>query len=208
MLLLRVLLSIFLASSLCLAQIRIPEGTKVRVRLEQNLSSETAEENEPVQLIVTEAITINNTVVLAQGANVIGIVVQAEPKRRMGRTGKLEFSVERVTAVDNSVIPLRYTVNKKEGGSHAVSTGIITAGVAVVFWPAAPFFLLRHGKEAKLNKGMIFDVFTDQDHSLGFISPTATNLATSSVVTSSQSQLQSIPAAPATPADPAALAIS
>src|SRR5437667_4689527 len=101
MLLLRVLLSIFLASSLCLAQIRIPEGTKVRVRLEQNLSSETAEENEPVQLIVTEAITINNTVVLAQGANVIGRVVQAEPKRRMGRTGKLDFSVERVRSSQN-----------------------------------------------------------------------------------------------------------
>src|SRR6266566_2270345 len=97
-------------------------------------------------------------------------------------TTKLKVGMRRLKAVDNSVIPLRYTVNKKEGGSHAVSTGIITAGVAVLFWPAAPFFLLRHGKEAKLNKGMVFDVFTDQDHSLGSISPTATNAATPSLV--------------------------
>ncbi len=36
-------------SILAHAQIQIPEGTKVRVRLEQDLSSATAEEGQPVQ---------------------------------------------------------------------------------------------------------------------------------------------------------------
>jgi hypothetical protein len=57
-------------------------------------------------------------------------------------------------------------MQKKEGGSTAVSTGIMTAGAAVLFWPAAPFFLLRKGKDVNINRGIVFEVFTDQDHVL------------------------------------------
>src|SRR5664279_2174244 len=63
-----------------------------------------------------------------------------------------------------SFIPSRYTLNKKEGGSHAVSTGVMTAGAAVLFWPAAPFFLLRKGKDVTINKGIVIETFTDQSH--------------------------------------------
>src|SRR5664279_763429 len=63
-----------------------------------------------------------------------------------------------------SFIPSRYTLNKKEGGSHAVSTGVMTAGAAVLFWPAAPFFLLRKGKNVTINKGIVIEAFTDQSH--------------------------------------------
>ena len=85
----------------------------------------------------------------------------------MGRAGKLDFSIDRVRAADGEWIPLRYTINKKSGGSHAVSTGVLTAGAAVLFWPAAPAFLLIKGKDVTLNKGMVFDTFTDQDHTIG-----------------------------------------
>src|ERR1700730_10650621 len=66
--------------------------------------------------------------------------------------------------MDGEFIPLRYTMQKKEGGSHAVSTGVMTAGAAVLFWPAAPFFLLRKGKDVTINQGIVLEVFTDQDH--------------------------------------------
>lgn len=85
----------------------------------------------------------------------------------MGRAGKLDFSIDRVRAADGEWIPLRYTVNKKSGGSHTVSTGVLTAGAAILFWPAAPAFLLIKGKDVTLNKGMVFDTFTDQDHAIG-----------------------------------------
>lgn len=91
----------------------------------------------------------------------------------MGRAGKLDFSIDRVRSGDGEWIPLRYTVNKRSGGSHAVSTGVLTAGAAVLFWPAAPAFLLIKGKDVTLNKGMIFDTFTDRDHVLN--SPAAPN---------------------------------
>jgi hypothetical protein len=152
----------------------IPEATHVKVRLEQQLSSSTAEEGQPVQLAVAEEIKVNDAVVLPVGAVVNGTVVQAVPKRRMGRTGKLDFSIDNIIAPDGGKIPLRYTLIKKEGGSHAVRTGVITAGVAVAFWPAAPFMLLMKGKDTAFNKGMVLEVFTDTPYKL---KPSAEKLA-------------------------------
>ncbi len=145
-----------------LAQIVLPEGTRVRVRLDQTISSATAEEGQPVSLSVTEDVRVADTVVIAQGAASVGTIVQAVPKRRMGRTGKLDFSIERVVTVDGSSIPLRYSTTKKEGGSNTLKTGVITGAAAVVFWPAAPVFLLMKGKDVTVNKGIVVDVFTDQ----------------------------------------------
>ncbi|MBI4909425.1 MAG: PEGA domain-containing protein [Acidobacteria bacterium] len=150
----------------CSAQIVIPEGTKIRVRLDQTLSSATAEEGQMVELSVTDGIKVGDTLVIAEGARVTGNVKQAQGKRMMGRAGKLDFSIDRVKSIDGQWIPLRYTVTKKAGQSHAVSTGIITAGVAAVFWPAAPVILLRKGKDITMNRGLSFDVFTDSNHTL------------------------------------------
>ena len=84
----------------------------------------------------------------------------------MGRAGKLDFSIDRVRAMDGEWIPLRYTLTKKTGESHAVRTGVITAGVAAAFWPAAPVFLLMKGKDTNINQGVIFYAYTDQNHML------------------------------------------
>jgi hypothetical protein len=115
-------------------------------------------------LSVTDAVKVNGVVVIPQGAPVVGSIVIAQEKRTMGRTGKLDFSVDKVRAADGEYIPLRYTMQKREGGSKGLSTGIMTAGAAVLFWPAAPFILLRKGKDVTINRGMTFEVFTDQDH--------------------------------------------
>ncbi len=143
--------------------IELPSGTKIACRLDQNITSATAEEGQAVQLVATEEVRVGDTVVIEQGAPVIGTVTQAVPKRRMGRTGKLDFSIDKVRAADGKYIPLRYTMQKKEGGSHGTRTGVLTASAAVVFWPAAPAFLLMKGKDVTLHKGMAFEVFTDSD---------------------------------------------
>jgi hypothetical protein len=130
------------------------------------LSSATAETGQSVELTVAEAIKVNGIVAIKEGARVTGTVTEAVPKRRMGRAGKLDFSIERVSAADGQWIPIRYSLQKKSGDSHAVRTGIITAGVAIAFWPAAPVMLLMKGKDININKGVTFDVFTDTTHTL------------------------------------------
>ena len=175
-------LAFFLLAGLAAAEITVPDGTKLRVRLDQSISSGTAEQGQAVELSVTEAVKVNGLIVIADGARVIGTVTEAQEKRRMGRAGKLDFSIDRVRTMDGEWVPLRYTVTKKSGESHAVRTGVITAGAAVLFWPAAPAFLLMKGKDITLNKGMVFDTFTDQDHVLkmaGEVHPTGSTATAS-----------------------------
>jgi hypothetical protein len=155
-----------MASAICRAQVIIPEGTKIHVRLESTISSATAEEGQTVELRVAEPVRIGEVTVIAEGAHVRGTITEAHPKRRMGRAGKLDFSIDRVKAVDERWVALRYTVNKKSGQSHAVRTGVLTAGVAIAFWPAAPVMLLMRGKDITIHQGVSFDVYTDVNHEL------------------------------------------
>jgi hypothetical protein len=160
----------FFAFSACAvaahAETVIQDGTKLRVRLDQTISSATADEGQSIELSVTEPVKVGEVTVIPEGARVTGTITQAQEKRRMGRAGHLDFSIDRVRVVDGEWLRLRYTVTKKSGDSHAVRTGVVTAGVAAVFWPAAPVFLLMKGKDTTINKGVVFDVFTDQNHTV------------------------------------------
>lgn len=160
------LIAFLISAGIVAAQVTIPDGTKIRVRLEQTISSATADQGQAVDMSVTEAVKVGDEVAIPEGARVTGTVMEAQEKRHMGRAGKLDFSIDRVRAADGEWVPLRYTVNKNKGGSHAVSTGVLTAGAAVLFWPAAPAFLLIKGKDVTVSKGVIFETFTDRDHVL------------------------------------------
>src|ERR1700721_4522877 len=82
------------------AQITTPDGAKVRVRTSQMISSATAEQGQEVQFEVAEAIEVDSTVLIPEGAMVTGTVTEAHEKRRLGRGGKLDFSIDRVRAAD------------------------------------------------------------------------------------------------------------
>ena len=162
----RTICGAFTLASVSFGDVVIPSGTKVACRLEQTISSSTADEGQPVQLSVTENVKVNDTVVIAQGSACVGTIVLASAKRSMGRSGKLDFSIDKVRVGDGESLPLRYTMQKKEGEGKGLSTGVMTAGAAVLFWPAAPFFLMRKGKDVTINKGIVLEVFTDSEHVL------------------------------------------
>ena len=191
---------VLLSALACSAQMVVPEGTRLRVRLEQNISSATAEEGQTVELTVTDGVRVGDMPVIAEGARVTGTITQAHEKRRMGRAGSLDFSIDRVKTVDDQWVPLRYTVTKKSGQSHALATGILTAGTAAVFWPAAPVMLLRKGSDVTINRGVSFDVYTDTNHTMGSVAaapaPPAPRTATAPVA--------AVPVAAVRPATPAA----
>jgi hypothetical protein len=76
-------------------------------------------------------------------------VTEAEAKKRMGRGGKLNVNIDSVRLLDGEKVPLR-AVKEAKGGSH---TGAMTGGMvatAIVFFPAAPFFLFMHGKDISI----------------------------------------------------------
>jgi hypothetical protein len=105
-----------------------------------------------VDFEVAEEISVNRIVVIPKDSPASGTVITAQKKRRMGRAGKLDVTIDSVQLVDGEKATLR-AVKESQGGSH---TGIMAGGMvatSLIVWPAAPVFLLMHGKDVTIPKG-------------------------------------------------------
>jgi len=151
-----------LTASLAMAQVMIPDGTRIRVRLDENLSSETADLGQVVDFTVTQEVRVGDAIVIAAGAPATGNIIKVEPRRRLGRPGMLDFSIERVQMVDGNWLNVRYTPEKNKGKGNGATAGVTTGILAVVFWPAAPLGLLVKGHDVEINRGRIYEVFSDE----------------------------------------------
>lgn len=138
------------------------DGTPIRLRLAENLSSADAVAGESVDFEVLEDVKAGDTVVIKHGARAIGTVTEAQAKRRMGRAGKLSVTIDYVRMLNDEKVALRAT----KGGNGGGHTGAMVGGMvatAIVFWPAAPLFLLMHGKDIKIPKGTPITAFVNGD---------------------------------------------
>jgi hypothetical protein len=138
----------------------LEDGTPVRLRISQTVSSADAHVNDRVQFEVLDEVKVGGVTVIPQGGIALGTVTEAQHKRRMGRGGKLEIVMDSVRLADGEKAPLRATKEAK-GGSH---TGAMTAGIVatgLIFFPAAPFFLFMHGKDITIPKGTEVPTFVD-----------------------------------------------
>ena len=79
------------------AQVRtLQDGTPVRLRLNRTISSANAHVGETVDFEITEPVINQNYVVIPKGAVALGRVTKVEVKRRFGRAGALELSIDSV----------------------------------------------------------------------------------------------------------------
>ncbi len=127
------LLATLFTASLAMAQVMIPDGTRIRVRLEENLTSETAELGETVDFSVTQEVHVGDAIAIANGARATGSIVRREGRRTLTRGGELDFTIERVQMVDGNWLSVRYHPMKNHG-KNGVAVGVLTAGLAAVFW--------------------------------------------------------------------------
>src|SRR3954451_11342551 len=138
------------------------DGTPVKLRLARNLSSADARTGDTVDLEVVEDVKVGDTVVIARNSAAIATVTRAEAKRRMGRGGKLDVNIDFVRMVNGEKVALR-AVRESAGGSHTgAMTGAIVA-TSLIAWPAAPFFLLMHGKDITIPKGTEIAAYVQGD---------------------------------------------
>jgi hypothetical protein len=144
-------------------RIRLEEGTQVRLKLLEPLTSATAKVGQVVSFEVLDEIRIGEGLVIAEGAAAWGTIVEAEGKRFMGRAGKLALQIEYVKAVDGTKVPMRASNQTSQGKGKGVATGVAVGATAVFFWPAAPLFLLMKGKQAEIPKGFHVTAFVDGD---------------------------------------------
>ena len=141
------------------------DGTPVKLRLAENLTSATAKTGQQVSFEVLEEVDVMGVPVIAKGSPALATVTTAETKKSMGRGGKLDVNVDSVRLIDGEKVALSATQNAK-GGGH---TGAMTAGMvgtAIVFFPAAPLLLFVHGKDITIPKGTAVTAFVTGDMKL------------------------------------------
>jgi hypothetical protein len=138
--------------------IKIPDATPLRLSLMDRLNSATNEVDDPIDFEVTEDVKVGDVVVFPRGSPARGHVVEVEPKGRLGRAGKLNFSVDNVKAPDGTNVRLRATSLRK--GEE--KSGLLS-----------PLFLIMGGKDVNIPKGTNFNAYVDGDRDIVLGGPTA-----------------------------------
>ncbi len=136
----------------------IPKDTILEVKLTEAISSKKMKKGNIVPLVLSDNLLINDTVVLPAGTTVNGIVTDAKSNGRFGRSGKLEFNITSVKAINNVEIPLEY-VARKEAGSDGGAVA-----VAAVVSLVGGFFM--KGKNVEFPANTIFEAKVTSDTDL------------------------------------------
>jgi hypothetical protein len=89
----------------------IPPGTEIDVRLEQTLSSKTAQPEDRFEATTVVDLSRDRRVLVPAGSKVRGIVVSVNRPGRIDRKGKLELEFDQIT-VRNRAYPMRGTLTK------------------------------------------------------------------------------------------------
>jgi hypothetical protein len=147
--------AIAIAPMLSMAQepkLVLEEGTQVELVLSETISSADERVGNTVGFEVVEDIKVGDTLVIPRGSTAWGTVTAAEPKKRMGRGGKLDVNIDKVRLADGEKVLLSAVKGGKGGGHTGAMVGAMVV-TSLVIWPAAPFFLLMHGKDITIPKG-------------------------------------------------------
>jgi hypothetical protein len=157
----------------------LEDGTPVKLRTNRTVSSADAHVNDTLDFEVLEEVKVHEAIVIPRGGIAWGTITEAQPKRRMGREGKLNINIDDVKLTSGEKIPLRAVKEAKGGGHQGAMTGAIVA-TAIVFFPAAPLFLLIKGKDITIPKGTEITAYINGDVPLDAakFDPTAAPLTT------------------------------
>src|SRR6266849_3343276 len=88
-------------------EVILPRRTPVHLKLSRTLSSATAHVGEEVTFEVAQDVIVGGVTGIAKGAPGGGAVTEAEPKKRLGKAGKLNVAVNSVVLANNEKIVLR-----------------------------------------------------------------------------------------------------
>jgi len=124
----------------------LPDGTPVRMNLGKAISSADAKVGDEVSLEVSEDVIVDGLLIIPKGASAMGVVNEAEPKKALGRGGKLGVLVRSVHLANNDQAVLR------SGGEGKGSSS--TAGVVIP---------VMRGKDITFQKGMEITAYVNGD---------------------------------------------
>jgi hypothetical protein len=135
----------------------LSEGTDVALTFDQDLSSKTATEGDPVEFVLADDLKVGNVVVAKAGCKAVGEVSHAEKSGMMGKAGSLDIRLDYLK-VGSAKVHLRGSKGK-EGDSGTGSAVALT----VLFGPIG---LIKHGKNVDIKKGTALKAYVSDDINL------------------------------------------
>jgi hypothetical protein len=154
------------------------EGTPVRLQLNRTISSAAEHQGDRVDFEVLDDVKAGDALMIPHGSTALATVTEAVPKGRMGKGGKLNVNIDFVRLPNGDKLPLR-GMQEGKGGGHTGAMAGAMVGTAIVFWPAAPLFLLMHGKDITIPKGHEVTVYTSSDYKPGAAMAAASSVSAS-----------------------------
>jgi hypothetical protein len=135
----------------------LADGTIVRLKFKQALSSKHARTDASINFEVAEDVQVGNKIVIARGAKARGTILEAKKAGMLGRKGKLEIGLRDVELVTGDRVDLR-SIQEEGGGNDG---GVIAAAAIV-----NPLFLLIKGKNVNYDAGTEFTAYITGDYEL------------------------------------------
>lgn len=133
----------------------LQEGTRIEIKLEDEVSSQTSTVGQIVNFSVVRDIVVDGKVVIPAGNPVYGEVTGVVKKGSVGKAGSISMTVNYTKAVDGQNVSLRSTMTKT--GEEKLGTSV---ALSVVL---CPLFLLKKGQESVYEPGTRFEVFVDRN---------------------------------------------
>jgi hypothetical protein len=134
-------------------EVVLKEGTDVKLKFAQELSSKTAAEGDTVNFILAEDLTVGNVVVAKAGDKAVGTVSNVKKAGMMGKGGELNVRLEHLIAGDT-----RVRLRGSKGKSGDDKTGQAVA-LTVLFGPIG---LIKHGKDIVVKEGTPLSAYVDE----------------------------------------------
>lgn len=144
--------------------IRIPDGTPIDIEAPYTFRSIDFKPKDKISFRVVNPIKVNGVTLIEQGATATGQIEKAKRGGHFGKAGLFVWTMQTVTAVDGSQVPLRLTSLRLRGDSKAAKVAtqmIITGALMPLIAPVALLHGFKRGKDAFIPEGKRYLVYVE-----------------------------------------------
>ena len=133
------------------AGLTIPDGTPIKLRLAQTVSSGHARTGDPLDFVVVRDVSVGGFTIIPAGTVARGSITGVKSRRLLGIGGNVALKLDSVELANGDRIGLRARMDVKgRSRTKLMAAAMIVTGL--VFLPAAPIFLLTRGHESTVVK--------------------------------------------------------
>jgi hypothetical protein len=144
-------------ASVAPTSVKVPEGTELRIRFNDELSSGKNSEGDQFSITLDDDVDLGGGQVLKRGYRGKGQVTQVKKKGMMGQAGEMNVRLDYLKVGDT-----RIRLRGQKGGEGQGAMGA-TVALTILFGPIG---LLKHGHDVEIHSGQVITAYVDEDAKL------------------------------------------